>query len=113
MPFQNKVANVFAAGEVRSVIYNNLPGIFRDVLATQPDFLVSSLSEEDEGHIKRRLAESEVQDFIFLELETNSSQNVISETLGPKVKVVVLGGRYDSGVGIPVPTPTLRARLFC
>ena len=96
IPFQAKAENAFAAGAVGLVIYNNVSGLFRGVLATQPDFPVISISRSDGESIKDLLAESETGASIALTLEDLPSQNVIAEKKGPGNAVVVLGGHYDT-----------------
>ena len=98
--FQNKAENVFAAGAVGLVVYNNNPGLFQGVLATQPDFPVIALSQEDGRALEDLLGESEVHASIALTLGDLPSQNVIAEKKGPGDTVVVLGGHYDSIPGI-------------
>ena len=94
--FQIKAENVFAAGAVGLVIYNNTFGIFQGVLATQPDFPVISLSRTDGEAIEELLEDSEIQASIKLTLEDRPSRNVIAEKKGPGDAVVVLGGHYDT-----------------
>jgi aminopeptidase YwaD len=94
--FQAKAENIFAAGAVGLVIYNNVFGLFRGVLATQPDFPVISISRSDGEAIEDLLAESETGASIALTLEHLPSQNVIAEKKGPDDAVVVLGGHYDT-----------------
>ena len=72
--FQAKAENVFAAGAVGLVIYNNVFGLFRGVLATQPDFPVISISRSDGEAIEDLLAESETEASIALTLEDLPSQ---------------------------------------
>ena len=98
--FQAKAENVFAAGAVGLVIYNNVFGPFRGVLATQPDFPVISISRNDGEAIKDLLADSEIEALITLTTKDLPSQNVIAEKKGPGESVVVLGGHYDSVPGI-------------
>lgn len=98
--FQSKADNVFAAGAVGLVVYNNVSGIFQGVLAAQAESPVISLSKEDGEAIEALIAESEVNASIALTLEDLPSQNVIAEKKGPGDAVVVLGGHYDSVPGI-------------
>ncbi len=98
--FQAKAENVFAAGAVGLVIYNNVFGPFRGVLATQPDFPVISISRNDGEAIEDLLADSEIEALITLTTKDLPSQNVIAEKKGPGESVVVLGGHYDSVPGI-------------
>ena len=98
--FQAKAENVFAAGAVGLVIYNNVFGPFRGVLATQPDFPVISISRNDGEAIEDLLADSEIEASITLTTKDLPSQNVIAEKKGPGESVVVLGGHYDSVPGI-------------
>ena len=98
--FQAKAENVFAAGAVGLVIYNNVFGPFRGVLATQPDFPVISISRNDGEAIEDLLADSEIEALINLTTKDLPSQNVIAEKKGPGESVVVLGGHYDSVPGI-------------
>ena len=98
--FQAKAENIFAAGAVGLVIYNNVFGPFRGVLATQPDFPVISISRNDGEAIEDLLADSEIEALITLTTKDLSSQNVIAEKKGPGESVVVLGGHYDSVPGI-------------
>ncbi|MCH7738439.1 MAG: M20/M25/M40 family metallo-hydrolase, partial [Chloroflexi bacterium] len=98
--FQAKAENVFAAGAVGLVIYNNVFGLFRGVLATQPDFPVISLSRRDGEAIEELLAESAIEASIKLTFEELPSQNVIAEKKGPGEAVVVLGGHFDTVPGV-------------
>jgi len=98
--FQAKAENIFAAGAVGLVIYNNVFGPFRGVLATQPDFPVISISRNDGEAIEDLLADSEIKALITLTTKDLPSQNVIAEKKGPGESVVVLGGHYDSVPGI-------------
>ncbi len=98
--FQSKAENVFAAGAVGLVVYNNVPGIFQGVLATQPEFPVIALSQDDGEAIEGLLAGPEIEAAIALTLEDRHSQNVIAEKKGPGDAVVVLGGHYDTVAGI-------------
>ncbi len=98
--FQSKAENVFAAGAVGLVVYNNVPGIFQGVLATQPEFPVIALSQDDGEAIEALLAGPEIEAAIGLTLEDRPSQNVIAEKKGPGDAVVVLGGHYDTVAGI-------------
>jgi aminopeptidase YwaD len=94
--FQAKAENVFAAGAVGLVIYNNVFDLFRGVLATQPDFPVISISRSDGEAIEDLLAGSETEASIALTLENLPSQNVVAEKKGPGDAVVVFGGHYDT-----------------
>ena len=98
--FQAKAENIFAAGAVGLVIYNNVFGPFRGVLATQPDFPVISISRNDGEAIEDLLADSEIEASKTLTTKDLPSQNVIAEKKGPGESVVVLGGHYDSVPGI-------------
>ena len=98
--FQAKAENVFAAGAVGLVIYNNVFGPFGGVLATQPDFSVIPISRNDGEAIEDLLADSEIEALITLTTKDLPSQNVIAEKKGPGESVVVLGGHYDSVPGI-------------
>ena len=98
--FQAKAENIFAAGAVGLVIYNNVFGPFRGVLATQPDFPVISISRNDGEAIEDLLADSEIKASITLTTKDLPSQNVIAEKKGSGESVVVLGGHYDSVPGI-------------
>ena len=94
--FQAKAENVFAAGAVGLVIYNNVFGLFRGVLSSEPDHPVISLSRNDGEAIEDLLADSELQASITLTTEDLPSQNVIAVKKGPGEAVVVLGGHYDT-----------------
>jgi len=94
--FEAKAENVFAAGAVGLVVYNNVLGLFRGVLATQFDFPVISISRSDGETIKDLLARSVTEVSIALTLEDLPSQNVVAEKKGPGDAVVVLGGHYDT-----------------
>jgi aminopeptidase YwaD len=94
--FQAKAENVFAAGAVGLVIYNNVFGLFRGVLATQPDFPVISMSRSDGETIEGLLMESETEASIALTLKNLPSQNVVAEKKGPGEAEVVIGGHYDT-----------------
>ena len=100
LTFQSKAENVFAAGAVGLVVYNNVAGLFQGVLATQPEFPVIALSKEDGETIEALLAQSGVTASITLTLENLPSRNVIAEKKGPGDAVVILGGHYDSVTGI-------------
>ncbi|MBC8279191.1 MAG: M28 family peptidase [Chloroflexi bacterium] len=96
--FQAKAENVFAAGAVGLVVYNNASGVFQGALAEESKFPVISISGDDGKAIIELLAASETQASITLTLEERPSQNVIAEkpTKGTSEAVVVLGGHYDS-----------------
>jgi len=94
--FQTKAENVFAAGAVGLVVYNNVFGGFRGVLVTESEFPVISISRTDGETIEDLLAESDIEASINLALVNQSSQNVIAEKTGPGDAVVVLGGHYDT-----------------
>jgi len=94
--FQAKIENVFAAGAVGLVIYNNVFGLFRGVPGIQPDFPVISISRRDGEAIEELLAESETGASITLALADLPSQNVVADKQGPGDAVVVLGGHYDT-----------------
>ncbi len=94
--FQAKAENVFAAGAVGLVIYNNVFRLFRGVLSSEPDHPVISLSRNDGEAIEDLLADSELQASITLTTEDLPSQNVIAVKKGPGEAVVVLGGHYDT-----------------
>lgn len=98
--FQTKAENVFAAGAVGLVVYNNVSGIFRGTLATRPEYPVISLSKEDGEVMEALLSESEIQASIALTLKNLPSRNVIAEKKGPGDAVVVLGGHYDTVSGL-------------
>jgi len=94
--FQAKAENVFAAGAVGLVVYNNVFGGFRGVLTTESEFPVISISRTDGETIEDLLAESDTEASFDLVLVERSSQNVIAEKTGPGDAVVVLGGHYDT-----------------
>ena len=98
--FQSKAENVFAAGAVGLVVYNNVSGLFRGVLATQAQGPVIALSQDDGEAIEALLAESEIPASIALTLQDRPSRNVIAEKKGPGDAVVVLGGHYDTVPGV-------------
>ena len=100
IPFETKAQNVFDAGAVGLVIYNSLPGNFKGVLVTQPDFPVISISKYDGAVVESMCVESEVRVSINLSIGDNQSRNVIAEKQGTSDAVVVLGGHYDSVAGI-------------
>lgn len=93
---QAKTENVFAAGAVGLVVYNNVFAGFRGVLATESEFPVISISRTGGETIEDLLAESDTEASIILALVERSSQNVIAEKTGPGDAVVVLGGHYDT-----------------
>ena len=98
--FQSKAENVFEAGAVGLVIYNNVSGPFRGVLADQPEFPVISLSLADGEAVQDLLVDSEIEASIKLTLENLPSQNVIAQKPGASDAVVVLGGHFDSVPGL-------------
>lgn len=104
IPFQSKAENVFAAGAVGLVVYNNVPGIFQGALAGESEFPVISISDVDGEAITELLADSDseaqAKASITLTLEERPSQNVIAEKQGAGEFVVVLGGHYDSIPGV-------------
>ena len=59
--FQSKAENVFEAGAVGLVIYNNVSGPFRGVLVDQPEFPVISLSLADGEAVQDLLVDSEIE----------------------------------------------------
>lgn len=94
--FQAKAENVFAAGAIGLVVYNNVFAEFRGVLATESEFPVISISRTDGETIEDLLAETDTEASINLVLEDLPSQNVIAEKKGSSDDVVVLGGHYDT-----------------
>jgi len=95
IPFQDKAENVFAAGAVGLVVYNNVPRLFRGVLRSQPESPVISLSQADGEAIEELLADSAIEASINLAVESLLSQNVIAEKPGPSEAAVVLGGHVS------------------
>ena len=59
--FQSKAENVFEAGAVGLVIYNNVSGPFRGVLADQPEIPVISLSSVDGAAVQGLMVASEIR----------------------------------------------------
>ena len=98
--FQSKAENVFAAGAVGLVVYNNVAGSFQGVLAAQVEFPVIAISREDGEVIEALLEESEINASVALRLQDLPSQNVIAEKKGSGGAVVVLGGHYDTVPGV-------------
>ena len=98
--FQSKAENVFAAGAVGLVVYNNVAGSFQGVLAAQVEFPVIAISREDGEVIEALLEESEINASVALRLKDLPSQNVIAEKKGFGGAVVVLGGHYDTVPGV-------------
>ncbi len=98
--FQSKAENVFAAGAVGLVVYNNVAGSFQGVLAAQVEFPVIAISREDGEVIEALLEESEINASVALRLKDRPSQNVIAEKKGSGGAVVVLGGHYDTVPGV-------------
>ena len=98
--FQSKAENVFAAGAVGLVVYNNVAGSFQGVLAAQVEFPVIAISREDGEVIEALLEESEINASVALRLKDLPSQNVIAEKKGSGGAVVVLGGHYDTVPGV-------------
>ena len=98
--FQSKAENVFEAGAVGLVIYNNVSGPFRGVRADRPEFQVVSLSLADGEAVQDLLVDSEIEASIKLTLENLPSQNVIAQKPGASDAVVVLGGHFDSVSGL-------------
>ena len=91
---------MFEAGAVGLVIYNNVSGPFRGVLADQPEFPVISLSLADGEAVQDLLVDSEIKASIKLTFENLPSQNVIAQKPGASDAVVVLGGHFDSVPGL-------------
>ncbi len=91
---------MFAAGAVGLVVYNNVPRLFRGVLRSQPESPVISLSQADGEAIEELLADSAIEAFINLAVESLLPQNVIAEKSGLSEATVVLGGHYDTVAGI-------------
>ena len=98
--FQSKAENVFAAGAVGLVVYNNVAGSFQGVLAAQVEFPVIAISREDGEVIEALLEESEINASVALRLKDLPSQNVIAEKKGSGGAAVVLGGHYDTVPGV-------------
>ena len=71
--FQSKVENVFDAGAVGLVIYNNLPGIFQGALASESKFSVISIPGEDGDAIVDVLDDPDAEASITLTLEDRPS----------------------------------------
>jgi len=98
--FQVKAENVFSGGAVGLVSYNSVSGLFRGVLATQPDFPFISILRSDCEAIEGLLSESEVEASVALTLEDLPSRNVVAEKTAPDESVVVPGGHYDTVPGV-------------
>ena len=100
IPFQDKADNVFAAGAVGLVVYNNVTGLFQGTLSAESEFPVISISDTDGESIEIMLLESEIEVSISLTMKELMSRNVIAEKPGPGTAAVVLGGHYDTVPGI-------------
>lgn len=97
--FQEKVGRVAEAGAVGAIVYNNAPGGFAGALRdTSPIPAVSITREDGLALLDRLEADEEVVASLFIEMDSQPSQNVIAEKPGtaPDGGVVIIGAHYDS-----------------
>ena len=94
--FDEKVMEVFKAGAIGSVVYNNEPGPFVGAL-DEESIPAVAISQEDGGTLKTLVEDGPVTATINL-VYTEESRNVIADKPGTADdgRVVVLGGHYDT-----------------
>ena len=99
--FDEKVMEVFQAGAVGAIVYNNEPGPFVGALAEESIPAVA-ISQEDGGTLKSLVEDGPVTATISL-VYTEESRNVIADKPGAADdgRVVVLGGHYDTVPSVP------------
>ena len=99
--FDEKVMEVFKAGAIGAVVYNNEPGPFVGALAEE-SIPVVAISQEDGGTLKSLVEDGPVMATISL-VYTEESRNVIADKPGTADdgRVVVLGGHYDTIPAVP------------
>ncbi len=99
--FDAKVMEVFKAGAIGAVVYNNEPGPFVGALAEESIPAVT-VSQEDGGALKALVEDGPATATISL-VYTEESRNVIADKPGTADdgRVVVLGGHYDTVPSVP------------
>ena len=99
--FDAKVMEVFKAGAVGAIVYNNEPGPFVGALSEESIPAVA-ISQEDGGTLKSLVEDGPVTATINL-VYTEESRNVIADKAGTAGdgRVVVLGGHYDTVPAVP------------
>jgi aminopeptidase YwaD len=99
--FQEKADNAARAGAAAMVVFNNQPGGFSGVLATESAVPVLAVSREDGQTLAARALSGPVRVRVSVRRVEMPSQNVIAELLGAGRGVVVIGGHYDTVAGVP------------
>ena len=99
--FDEKVMEVFKAGAIGAIVYNNEPGPFVGALAEESIPAVT-VSQEDGGALKALVEDGPATATISL-VYTEESRNVIADKPGTADdgRVVVLGGHYDTVPAVP------------
>ena len=99
--FDAKVMEVFKAGAIGAIVYNNEPGPFVGAL-DEESIPAVAISQEDGGTLKTLVEDGPVTATINL-VYTEESRNVIADKPGTADdgRVVVLGGHYDTVPSVP------------
>ena len=99
--FDAKVMEVFKAGAIGAIVYNNEPGPFVGAL-DEESIPAVTVSQEDGGTLKSLVEDGPVMATISL-VYTEESRNVIADKPGTADdgRVVVLGGHYDTVPAVP------------
>ena len=99
--FDAKVMEVFKAGAIGAIVYNNEPGPFVGAL-DEESIPAVAISQEDGGTLKSLVEDGPVTATINL-VYTEESRNVIADKPGTADdgRVVVLGGHYDTVPSVP------------
>ena len=99
--FDAKVMEVFKAGAIGAIVYNNEPGPFVGAL-DEESIPAVAISQEDGGTLKSLVEDGPATATISL-VYTEESRNVIADKPGTADdgRVVVLGGHYDTVPSVP------------
>ena len=99
--FDAKVMDVFKAGAIGAIVYNNEPGPFVGAL-DEESIPAVAISQEDGGALKALVEDGPATATISL-VYTEESRNVIADKPGAADdgRVVVLGGHYDTVPAVP------------
>ena len=100
IPFEEKVTRAAEAGAIAVIIYNNAPGNFRGLLATQASIPAVAISRRDGERIEELLKGGPVSGNVSVKSTSQTSRNVVATKLGvvtdAEIRTVVFGGHYDT-----------------
>ena len=96
--FQDKAANVVAAGASAVIIYNNEPDNFSGTLQTQSEVPVLSLSQDDGQALAAMIESGEVTVRVRVVTNDRESRNVVvvKEGSNPDAPGIVVGAHFDA-----------------